>query len=84
MNEINIQIEAYGGVTRFLPAETIHLKVENSIQVEQVLNQLIKNHPQAEQAISLCACAIGENIISRQNTIHLDCTLVLLSPVAGG
>ena len=32
MNEINIQIEAYGGVTRFLPAETIHLKVENPIQ----------------------------------------------------
>ncbi|MGS0707997.1 MoaD/ThiS family protein [Acinetobacter sp. ANC 3781] len=84
MSEINIQVEAYGGVTRFLPAEAIHLKMESPIQIEQVLTQIIKNYPQAESAISLCACAIGEDIISRQNTLDWDCTLVLLSPVAGG
>lgn len=84
MSEINIQIEAYGGVTRFLPDETIYLKVQSPVEIEQVLSQIIKNHPQAEQAISLCACAIGEDIISRQNMLDVDCTLVLLSPVAGG
>lgn len=82
---INIHIEAYGAVTQFLPRELyIEVKEQQPIQVEQILHAIIAQYPQAEQAVHRCACAIGEDIIARQARLERDCTLVLLSPVAGG
>lgn len=82
---IKVQIEAYGAVTQFLPsALMIDMKTKQSLQVEQVLDEVIRQYPQAEKAIQKCACAIGDEMIARQALLERDCTLVLLSPVAGG
>ena len=47
-------------------------------------DDITHQYPDATQAIERCACAIGEDIISRQTYLSQNCTLVLLSPVAGG
>ena len=38
----------------------------------------------AQKMLERCACAIGEDIVSRQMLLNHDSTLVMLSPVAGG
>lgn len=80
---IHIKIEAFGAIERQLPAD-LNLQCESEIQVSEVLNQLLSIYPDIQPILERCACAIGENIISRQSVLNRDSTLVLLSPVAGG
>lgn len=80
---IHIKIEAFGAIERQIPAD-LNLQCESEIQVSEVLNQLLSIYPNIQPMLERCACAIGEDIISRQNVLKRDSTLVLLSPVAGG
>ena len=49
-----------------------------------VLNHIVDRYPDATKAMDKCACAIGEDIVTRQTVLNSSCTVVLLSPVAGG
>ena len=80
---IHIKIEAFGAIERQIPAD-LNLQCESEIHVSEVLNQLVSLYPDIQPMLERCACAIGEDIISRQNVLNRDSTLVLLSPVAGG
>ena len=80
---IHIKIEAFGAIERQIPTD-LNLQCESEIQVSEVLNQLLSLYPDIQPMLERCACAIGEDIISRQNILNRDSTLVLLSPVAGG
>lgn len=80
---IHIKIEAFGAIERQIPAD-LNLQCESEIHVSEVLNQLLSLYPDIQPMLERCACAIGEEIISRQNVLNRDSTLVLLSPVAGG
>lgn len=80
---IHIKIEAFGAIERQIPAD-LNLQCESEIYVSEVLNQLLSLYPDIQPMLERCACAIGEDIISRQNVLNRDSTLVLLSPVAGG
>jgi hypothetical protein len=83
MSQITIKIEAFGAVERQLPAN-LEMICSPYSTVAQVLVQVGQEYPAAFSMIARCACAIGEDIISRQTQFHADTTLVLLSPVAGG
>jgi len=80
---IHIKIEAFGAIERQIPAD-LNLQCESEIHVSEVLNQLLSLYPDIQPMLERCACAIGEDIISRQNVLNRDSTLVLLSPVAEG
>lgn len=83
MSQITIKIAAFGAIERQLPA---HLEILCSVntQVFEVLAQITQDYPSVFEQLERCACAIGEDIIARQSSLDTDCTLVLLSPVAGG
>ncbi|WP_038344236.1 MoaD/ThiS family protein [Acinetobacter sp. A47] len=83
MQTIEIKIEAFGAIERLLPKALAFEFAENQ-SVKDVLTRVVTLYPEAEQAMEKCACAIGEDIVTRQTTLDRSCTLVLLSPVAGG
>ncbi|MGE8648848.1 MAG: MoaD/ThiS family protein [Acinetobacter sp.] len=83
MSQIRIRIEAFGAVERQLPQD-LEIICKPQSTVSEVLNQVGQDYPEAFAMIERCACAMGEDIISRQTSLHADSTLVLLSPVAGG
>ena len=83
MSQIRIRIEAFGAVERQLP-QNLEIICKSQSTVSEVLNQVSQDYPDAFSMIERCACAIGEDIISRQTLLNTDSTLVLLSPVAGG
>ena len=83
MQEINIKVESYGAIEKHLPANLSLICASNSL-VADVLNQIKALYPSISEMVERCACAIGEDIISRQSILEKDSTLVLLSPVAGG
>lgn len=83
MAEIKIKIETYGVIERHLPKDLILSCIENGL-VAEILKQISDRYPDSLKSLDRCACAIGDEIISRHQTLSKDCTLVLLSPVAGG
>ena len=83
MQTIEIKIEAFGAIERLLPKALAFEFAENQ-SVKDVLARIVKLYPGADQAMEKCACAIGEDIVTRQTALDRSCTLVLLSPVAGG
>ena len=80
---IQIKIEAFGAIEKLLP-ENLSLVCPNQILVKDVLDEIVSLHPECTKAMEKCACAIGDNVITRQSALSQPCTLVLLSPVAGG
>jgi molybdopterin converting factor small subunit len=83
MQQIKIKIEAFGAVERQLP-QNLEIICSPNSTVSEVLDRVTQQYPAASAMIERCACAIGEDIISRQSKLNSDSTLVLLSPVAGG
>ncbi|NKG37714.1 MoaD/ThiS family protein [Acinetobacter johnsonii] len=82
-NVIRVKIEAFGAIERQLPPN-IMLQCEPDSSVTVILKDLVAQYPDVHTVLERCACAIGEDIIPRQTILSRDCTLVLLSPVAGG
>ena len=82
-NVIKVKIEAFGAIERQLPPNLM-LQCEPDSSVTVVLKGLVAQYPDVHTVLERCACAIGEDIIPRQTILSRDCTLVLLSPVAGG
>ncbi|WP_333665613.1 hypothetical protein [Acinetobacter guillouiae] len=83
---MTIDIESYGKITQYLPVD-YQLEIDSkmgAVSVAQVLETVVSKYPQAAQALEKCACAIGEDIASRQSMLTEDVQLVLLSPVAEG
>ena len=80
---IQIKIESFGAIEKLLP-QNLSLVFPTDILVKDVLNEIDSLHPECTQSMEKCACAIGDNVITRQSALSQPCTLVLLSPVAGG
>ena len=83
MQTIEIQIETFGAIERLLP-KTLAFEFSVDGTVKEALDYLVGMYPAATQAMEKCACAIGEDIVDRNTVLATSCTLVLLSPVAGG
>ena len=83
MSNIQIKIEAFGAIERQLPSDLI-LHCDASSCIADVLAQVELLYPHTQKMLERCACAIGEDIVSRQMLLNHDSTLVMLSPVAGG
>ena len=82
-NVIRVKIEAFGAIERQLPPN-LTLQCEPDSSVAAVLKDVVAQYPDVQTLLERCACAMGEDIIPRQTILSRDCTLVLLSPVAGG
>lgn len=80
---INIKIESFGAIQRHLP-EDLSLQCTVGSTVDEVLDYVIRAYPDAYGSLERCACAMGEDIISRNTILKHDAVIVLLSPVAGG
>lgn len=80
---IQIKIESFGAIEKLLP-QNLSIVCPANIRVKDVLDQIVTLHPECTKAMEKCACAIEDNVITRQSALNQPCTLVLLSPVAGG
>ena len=82
-NVIRVKVEGFGAIERQLPPN-LTLQCEPDSSVAVVLKDVVAQYPAVHTLLERCACAMGEDIIPRQTILSRDCTLVLLSPVAGG
>lgn len=83
MQKIQIQIDCYGAVEKLLPHNLV-INIKKDILIKAFIEELKTLYPKANEMLEHCACAVEDRIVSRQEYLSEDCTLVLLSPVAGG
>lgn len=80
---IEVEIRCFGAISRYLP-EIVCIETALNTSVEAVLQQVVRERPEAAALLEYCACAVDTDLIDRSTVLQQSTTLVLLSPVAGG
>ncbi len=83
MHNIIIEFQGFGAIQQILEQPSSVIVPVNS-SVHDILEQLLLKQPQVSAEVERCACAVGDEMLLRSAIIEHSCTLVLLSPVAGG
>ena len=78
-NLIRVKIEAFGAIERQLPPNLM-LQCEPDSSVAAVLKDIVAQYPDVHTLLERCACAIGEDIISRQTILSRDCNFGVVVP----
>lgn len=79
-----ITFEFYGRLERLAHQSEIILKLNTPVSLETALQQLAELKPDLSENLERCACAIGDELVSRSMLVEANTRVALLPPVAGG
>lgn len=78
-------IEVYGILRRLAHTDSIKLEVEpGEYSVQQLLDRLARKYPDMADVLDKTACAINDELVTRDHNISSDQRLALIPPVSGG
>jgi molybdopterin synthase sulfur carrier subunit len=79
-----ITFEFYGRLESLAQASQLALELPLPISIEQAIQQLAEQKPEISTNLERCACAIGDELVSRSTLLESESRIALLPPVAGG
>ncbi len=79
-----ITFEFYGRLEKLANQVEASLNVDTPSSLEDALTALAATKPDLTENLERCACAIGDELVSRSYLLESDCRIALLPPVAGG
>lgn len=79
-----ITFEFYGRLGRLANVSELGMPIQAPMTLEQALKQLAEIKPDLSENLERCACAIGDELVSRSMLLNADARVALLPPVAGG
>lgn len=79
----NIEIITFGGLKKHFPSSTL-FEVKPEFTIQQLIDSLIAQKPEAQNLLTICQVAVNEKIASRHDIIPKNCKLALLPPFSGG
>ena len=77
-------VELFGVLREVVGASQVSVDVTPPATVARILEALLADYPALEPHLPRVACAVGEDVRSRADTLAGGETLVLLPPVSGG
>lgn len=80
----HITFEFYGRLERLANQSEMSLSLNTPISLEIALQQLAALKPEIHDNLERCACAIGDELVSRATLVEANTRIALLPPVAGG
>jgi molybdopterin converting factor small subunit len=78
------KIELYGRLREVASTQTVELSVDTPCTIAEALTALVREYPALADTLPRVACAVGDEMRTRQDILQGDETLVLLPPVSGG
>jgi len=78
------KIELYGRLREAANTDTLDLSLDTPCTIAKALAVLTREYPALADELPRVACAVGDAMRTRQDTLQGDETLVLLPPVSGG
>lgn len=79
-----MRVEFYGVLTEAVGARYLDIEVTGSRTVQDILDRLQTTVPELGHHLPRVACAVGDEMVMRGDSLDADATLVLLPPVSGG
>lgn len=79
-----ITFEFYGRLGKLANQPELSLPIATPVVLEQALKQLADIKPDLSENLERCACAIGDELVSRSMLVEANTRVALLPPVAGG
>lgn len=79
-----MQVEFYGVLAEVAGARQMDLEIDGAENVQAVLDALASRVPDLSGHLPRVACAVGDELVMREDPIEAGATLVLLPPVSGG
>lgn len=79
-----LTFELYGRLEKLANQSEINLDINTPVSLESALEQLATLKPDLTENLERCACAIGDELVSRSTLVESGSRIALLPPVAGG
>lgn len=79
-----MQVEFFGVLKEVVGSSRITLDIAPPVTIEELLVSLTTRYPALQSHLPRVACAVGDEVRSRQDVLQADDVLVLLPPVSGG
>jgi len=79
-----MQVELYGVLREAAGDDRVELALAAPARVEDVLAALTEAVPALAPHLPRVACAVGDEMVAREDRVAGDRPLVLLPPVSGG
>ena len=80
---MRIRIEFYGMLCQLTGRDSTTLELTGST-VADALNEICRQQPNLSAQLPRIACAVGDNLVQRADTMRDGDTLALIPPVSGG
>ena len=81
---MQITFEFFGVLERLAGASALQLDLDDGVTVEDALNELAQKAPNLAETLNRSACAVGDTLVARSESLTAGTRLALLPPVAGG
>ncbi|MGH8458694.1 MAG: MoaD/ThiS family protein [Nevskiales bacterium] len=80
---MRVTVEFYGVLRQVMGGERTSLELPGAT-VAEALEQLCRQQPRLTEQLPRVACAVGSNLVRREDALSEGCTLALIPPVSGG
>lgn len=79
-----MQVEFYGVLAEAAGTRRVQLDLAAPGRVQHVLDTLARDLPPLAEHLPRVACAVGDELVMRDDLVEADAILALLPPVSGG
>lgn len=79
-----VTFEFYGRLESLAKTNQYKIELPLPLSIEQAIQHLAEQKPEITMNLERCACAIGDELVSRSTMLNADTRIALLPPVAGG
>lgn len=78
------RVELHGVLQRLAGVREMMLELDEGSTAADVFAHLQNHSAELSRRLALCACAVGDRLVGRDEPLHDGITLVLIPPVSGG
>lgn len=83
MEKVPVEVICFAGLRKYFGSGTTIL-VESGAPFSDIINEMIRMKPDAEEVLSTCRIAVNEEFISPREKLESVRTLMLIPPSSGG
>lgn len=77
-------VEFHGVLRRLAGADSLQIELPEPATAADALSKIAELSAELAARLESCACAVGDELVSRSTILEDGSTLVLIPPVSGG
>jgi len=83
MEKVPVEVICFAGLKKYFGSGTT-VFVESGASCSDVIDEMTRMKPDAEEVLTTCRIALNEEFISPKEKIRSETTLILVPPSSGG